>query len=1430
MVVGITSAQTLYTDPYPLEVTVGEEGNIDLVLDSSLPNGLKSYAIVLSVDDNVSITGITLPDWCQFTAVEERDYGWYVQCLDTNDEITEEDTNVTLATIDVSGVVAGSSDLFIQTVGSTPDGWVLGVYDDNNQPMFEDNVTIDDAVVVVIPDLTVVGIEVEGTPIVNEIATVDVTIANVGDGDAEGFNVSLYADGELVGVKTVESLVAGGEVTLEFEWTPSEAKTYELRAVVDPDNVIDESNETNNEMTVTVEVQSLPDLTVLDVEVEGTPIANEIATVNVTIANVGEGDAGEFNVSLYEKFDGEPIELVDVKTVDSLMAGEVKIVEFEWTPSEAGTYLLGAWVDSDNVVDESNETNNIMTVTVEVLEPANVFVEDFSVNVTEGIVPLVVEINATVVNTGDVPGEITVHFYIDGSEVYSETIEVAGGSVEYVTYIHTFTTPGTYNISVNNLPPKQVTVLSTTIVLTPSEGKVGTEVTVQGFGFSPNSVVVVWFVTDDEQIMVNTTTTDSNGEFVATFNVPDVPSGCYMVRAMDEYGVEAEQSFGVVPVPVEESLDEFGINLTLNSTAMRTDGAILLTVTVTNATKAQNTYVAVLNSSAWSEIEGMINEGTPITIDEIENNATDNWWAGGGLVKTISGLDAGEYYVIAYSTSSETCIADYVVAYNVTETVVVKPTYTPTTLEELGIVWDIYQGELNVSDVSYGDAVKIPINATQEVNLAILDSGTWNELYANISTLTKDDVFEGAKWSKENFKGNETLEVDTVSYGMTPGAYVIVVFNTTDSYIYCFNDSTTFNVMPVVTSVDWSELGIEEASINRTEMRYDETLRLVILRTESIPINIAVLNETTWDDIKKDKSVENDTIVANAYRIFGLTTDAIYYIGNLLPDKYVIVIYNVTSMGGVEYVNLYNDSLRFEVKLTPTKVDLEDLNVTITIDKATVDYGDSFNLTVNVTGVINVVIINESAWNELKVKNGLLNDTLIEYSKWSACINANNTWMLNTIDTFLPNNYFVVVYNTTTVSGLIYVNCYNDDVLFNVTTVANKVSFEDLGIVTMFLDKTEVVYGGVVKLTVDWNASVTEPVNIAILNETEWSEIISTTPTNESVINAAEWIVANVAYDLVENITANFKPDTYVVVAYKEKNGAITDYNDDLRFDVIFESKKVNLTDLVDSADVTPKEVTVGECVTIEVVHPKTNINVAIVDEETWNTLKSEKTISNDTLLSNAVWKVLNITQENFVETICTSGWNAGTYVIVIYNTSEFSEYVNWFNDGLTFNVIAPLKPAIFELSNLTVEPTEILVNETVNISVDVTNVGEVPGEFTAWVWLGGEGCTECHETVPVKHCILGSVEVEPQQTETISNTTHPIPWPGTFDIYVGNETAPIIGPVTIEVTKPPWQWYDENDNGKIEDQELINAIMDWLGGQITDEQLINVIMKWLEG
>ena len=94
-------------------------------------------------------------------------------------------------------------------------------------------------------------------PYFNLSNEVDVTLKNIGNGDAGDFNVSLYADGEFAGRKNVSGLRIGKYATVQFEWTPvgldcedgGSQQTYTLKAIVDCDNDAVELNEANNELT-----------------------------------------------------------------------------------------------------------------------------------------------------------------------------------------------------------------------------------------------------------------------------------------------------------------------------------------------------------------------------------------------------------------------------------------------------------------------------------------------------------------------------------------------------------------------------------------------------------------------------------------------------------------------------------------------------------------------------------------------------------------------------------------------------------------------------------------------------------------------------------------------------------------------------------------------------------------------------------------------------------------------------------------------------------------------------------------------------------------------------------------------------------------------------------------------------------------------------
>jgi hypothetical protein len=215
-------------------------------------------------------------------------------------------------------------------------------------------------------DLQVSGIGFTSTPSAGVRTTAIAQLANVGQSSSGAFNVKWFLDGAQVGYGSHTSLSPGqvSSGNVRFDWTPT-AGTHTLRFQADVDNHVSESNESNNSFTrtVSVSVQSRPDLQVSGISFTVVPRVGVRTTAIAQLANVGQSPSGAFNVKWF--VNGSQ---VGYGSHASLAPGEVSSgnVRFDWTPSTPGTYILRFQADVDGHVSESNEANNGFDRTVTV--------------------------------------------------------------------------------------------------------------------------------------------------------------------------------------------------------------------------------------------------------------------------------------------------------------------------------------------------------------------------------------------------------------------------------------------------------------------------------------------------------------------------------------------------------------------------------------------------------------------------------------------------------------------------------------------------------------------------------------------------------------------------------------------------------------------------------------------------------------------------------------------------------------------------------------------------------------------------------------------------------------------------------------------------------------------------------------------------------
>ena len=269
--------------------------------------------------------------------------------------------------------------------GTNPTVCVKADYSDIIPESNEDNNELCETLALAIksPDLTITQLTFEPTGSIHVGDTVKFTakVENVGEGNYSGdFDIGFHVNDTFAGVSHVVNGVAAGKNTFStFNWTASSCSNPVIKAKVDFFDVVRESYEDNNERTEVLPA-SVPyaDLEITDIN--WTPHENikDRAPVifNVTVKNNGpENVVTDFKV--YFEIDGYFTRTNLIS--GGLAADESRSISFTWKATPGDGHTATAKADSDNVVPESDRTNNewiqLLPFDVSLVEIFEVWVE-----------------------------------------------------------------------------------------------------------------------------------------------------------------------------------------------------------------------------------------------------------------------------------------------------------------------------------------------------------------------------------------------------------------------------------------------------------------------------------------------------------------------------------------------------------------------------------------------------------------------------------------------------------------------------------------------------------------------------------------------------------------------------------------------------------------------------------------------------------------------------------------------------------------------------------------------------------------------------------------------------------------------------------------------------------------------------------------------
>lgn len=281
----------------------------------------------------------------------------------------------TPASFDVPPLEIGESVIVERPIdfASAGDYTIIATADaeDDNIELDEDNNTAMDAFEVKEPgpDLIVETLTHDPTaPTTWDEITITAIVKNVGNAAAGASSLAIRAGGETIpATYPIPALDPGETFEVEREVNFPTPLTYQITATADVDEEVEESDEENN---VTIDIFSValpdvPDLVISGLSFATPPVlVGDLVSITAEVKNVGTEAATSFTLCILVGDEVSP-ECFEVSGLDP---GTTTTVQRDITFTEAGSYLVTATADADDIILELDEDNNVDTIEISVYE------------------------------------------------------------------------------------------------------------------------------------------------------------------------------------------------------------------------------------------------------------------------------------------------------------------------------------------------------------------------------------------------------------------------------------------------------------------------------------------------------------------------------------------------------------------------------------------------------------------------------------------------------------------------------------------------------------------------------------------------------------------------------------------------------------------------------------------------------------------------------------------------------------------------------------------------------------------------------------------------------------------------------------------------------------------------------------------------------